>query len=78
MELRWNKVTSYLQQLANGNTEPLSTYVYDLEALRLHATHIVRSLPPSYELFYAIKANSDLPILETLAPIVHGFEVSSG
>ena len=78
MELRWNKLTPYLQQLANGNTEPLSAYVYDLEALRLHATHIVRSLPPSYELFYAIKANSDLPILETLAPIVHGFEVSSG
>ncbi|PPC93680.1 MAG: siderophore biosynthesis PLP-dependent protein [Methylotenera sp.] len=78
MELRWNKLTAYFQQLAHGNTEPISAYVYDLEALRLHATHIVNSLPPAYELFYAIKANSDLPILETLAPIVHGFEVSSG
>ncbi|HZV97621.1 MAG TPA: type III PLP-dependent enzyme [Methylophilaceae bacterium] len=78
MELRWETLTAHLQSLTHARVEPLCAYIYDLEALRQHAAHIVGSLPPSYELFYAIKANSDLPILQTLAPIVHGFEVSSG
>ena len=58
--------------------EPLCAYVYDLEGLRRHATAVTAALPEGCELFYAIKANSDLPILETLAPCVAGFEVSSG
>lgn len=78
MELRWGSVNAHLQQLLAGRDEPLCAYVYDLEALRRHATRLVESLPSGCELFYAIKANSDLPILRTLAPLVHGFEVSSG
>lgn len=78
MELRWNTVAGRLQEIVEHRHEPLCAYVYDLEALRRHATRLVASLPPACELFYAIKANSDLPILRTLAPLVHGFEVSSG
>lgn len=58
--------------------EPLCAYVYDLAALRDHAARTMAALPAACELFYAIKANSELPVLQTLAPLVHGFEVSSG
>lgn len=79
MELRWNAVTSQLQaMLAESRDEPLCAYIYDLTALRQHVSRLIASLPHGCELFYAIKANSDLPILRTLAPFVHGFEVSSG
>lgn len=67
-----------LRGLLAEQPEPLSAYVYDLEALRRHAARLVASLPRGCELFYAIKANSERPVLETLAPLVHGFEVSSG
>lgn len=63
--------------LACGD-EPLCAYIYDLEALATHAADLSASLPKNCELFYAVKANSDLPILQTLAPHVRGFEVASG
>jgi diaminopimelate decarboxylase len=78
MELRLEPVRKHLQRVLTERNEPLSAYVYDLEALRRHAAMMINSLPSGCELFYAIKANSDLPILQTLAPLVHGFEVSSG
>jgi diaminopimelate decarboxylase len=58
--------------------EPLCAYIYDLEALDRHAAGLAASLPNNCELFYAVKANSDLPILQTLASRIHGFEVASG
>lgn len=58
--------------------EPLCAYIYDLKALDRHAANLTALLPGNCELFYAVKANSDLPILQTLAPRVHGFEVASG
>lgn len=57
---------------------PLCAYLYDLEGLRRHAEAVTAALPPRCELFYAVKANSELPILQTLASRVAGFEVSSG
>jgi diaminopimelate decarboxylase len=60
------------------NDEPLCAYIYDLASLDRHAAGLAASLPDNCELFYAVKANSDLPILQTLAPHVHGFEVASG
>lgn len=78
MELRWEAVIPYLRQRLTERHEPLCAYVYDLEGLRRHAAALVASLPPNVELFYAVKANSDLPILRTLASEMHGFEVSSG
>lgn len=78
MELRLNEVFNSLRRVQAQSDEPLCAYVYDLEGLHHHAMRVVNSLPKGCELFYAVKANSDLPILQTLAPLVHGFEVSSG
>jgi len=58
--------------------EPLCAYIYDLATLDKHAAGLTATLPGNCELFYAVKANSDLPILQTLAPHVRGFEVASG
>lgn len=57
--------------------QPMCAYVYDLTALRAHANAVVSSLPAPCRLLYAMKANSEPPILRTLAGIVHGFEVAS-
>lgn len=78
MELRLAEVFASIHAAQEAFAEPLCAYVYDLEGLRRHAARVVATLPPGCELFYAIKANSDLPVLQTLAPLVHGFEVSSG
>ena len=78
MELRLAEVFESIRAVQADTDEPLCAYVYDLAALRRHAANLIRTLPEGYELFYAIKANSDLPILQTLAPIMDGFEVSSG
>ncbi|MBB4641422.1 type III PLP-dependent enzyme [Rhizorhapis suberifaciens] len=56
---------------------PICAFVHDLDALRRHALDIARSLPRRAELFYAVKANNDPRILQTLAPHVAGFEVAS-
>lgn len=77
-ELRWDAVAERLRRGLAESDGPLSAYVYDLPALERHARELVAALPEGCELFYAIKANSELPILQTLAPRVHGFEVSSG
>lgn len=76
--LHWATVFEQLHQELNADDAPLCAYLYDLEALRHHAGSLTAALPLGFELFYAIKANSDQPILETLAPLTHGFEVSSG
>ena len=78
MELRLTEVFNSIRAVQAQSDEPLCAYVYDLEGLHQHAARVVASLPAGCELFYAIKANSELPILQTLAPLVHGFEVSSG
>ena len=56
---------------------PVCAYVYDLDGLRAHAAAAVAALPAATELFYALKANSERPIIEALAGIVAGFEVGS-
>lgn len=78
MELRTEAVSRALRALRAQASQPLCAYVYDLEGLRRHASAVAAALPQRCELFYAIKANSELPILHTLAPHVAGFEVSSG
>lgn len=67
-----------VKQLAVGDEEPLCAYLYDLEELKLHAQNMVSALPDNTELFYAAKANPEKEILETLSPIVAGFEAASG
>lgn len=58
--------------------DPVSAFIYDLGALRRHVQWLKSHLPRGAELYYAIKANSEPEILETLAPWVDGFEISSG
>ncbi|GAB3475627.1 type III PLP-dependent enzyme [Amycolatopsis cihanbeyliensis] len=55
----------------------MCTYVYDLAALAGHVRAVVAALPERCRMFYAMKANSAKPLLQTLAPIVAGFEVAS-
>ncbi|GAA5083344.1 diaminopimelate decarboxylase [Thermocatellispora tengchongensis] len=57
--------------------DSVPAYVYDLPGLDAHAA-AVRAALPGTELYYAVKANPDPRLLETLAPHVDGFEVSSG
>jgi diaminopimelate decarboxylase len=56
---------------------PVCAYVYDLDGLRTHAARAVADLPAGCELFYAVKANAEAPILAGLAGIVAGFDVGS-
>jgi diaminopimelate decarboxylase len=63
--------------LRAGSDGPVCAYVYDLEGLRSHAAAAVAALPAGCELFYALKANSERPIIEALAGVVAGFEVGS-
>ena len=56
---------------------PVCAYVYDLDGLRAHAAAAVAALPERCELFYAVKANSERPIIAALAGTVAGFEVGS-
>lgn len=56
---------------------PVCAYVYDLAGLRAHAAAAVEALPPGCELFYALKANSEVRIVAALVGVVAGFEVGS-
>lgn len=71
-------VVRQARALTEAQTDPISAFVYDLGALRDHARWLKSFLPQGVELFYAVKANSEPRILETLAPWVDGFEISSG
>ena len=63
--------------LRAGGGEPVCAYVYDLAGLRAHAAAAVAALPRGYELFYALKANSEPPIVDALTGAVAGFEAGS-
>lgn len=67
-----------VNDLKDQHGEPLCAYVYDLAGLRDRVRGIVECLPPGCEMFYAVKANPALPVLNALGPLVHGFEVASG
>ncbi|MDQ6421978.1 type III PLP-dependent enzyme [Paenibacillus sp. LHD-117] len=72
-----DKAVNYIEQWSQTRPEPVCAFIYDLQALREHATSRVQSLPEQCRLFYAVKANSDREILEQLADTVHGFEAAS-
>ncbi|GAA5172484.1 MULTISPECIES: type III PLP-dependent enzyme [Halomonadaceae] len=58
--------------------EPMAAFFYDLPALAAHGRAMQAALPTGVELYYAIKANSEAAIIDTLAPVVDGLELSSG
>jgi diaminopimelate decarboxylase len=62
---------------AGAAGEPVCAYVHDLDGLRAHAAAAVEALPDGCELFYALKANSEPPVVAALAGVVAGFEVGS-
>jgi len=74
-------VDKVIERIASGKREapeePYCAFLYDMERLRQHASRLADSLPSFCQLFYAMKANSDEPIVRALAPIVHGFETAS-
>lgn len=74
----WPRIARAATDAQAAATGAWCAYLYDLEALRRHASRLVADLPPEFELFYAVKANSDAPVLRTLHRIVAGFEVASG
>jgi diaminopimelate decarboxylase len=78
MTLDWDRIIAATRQAHAAADAPLCAYLYDLEALAKHAACLRAGLPKHCEFFYAIKANSDLPLLTALASHVDGFEVSSG
>lgn len=61
----------------NNGAKPFCAYLYDLQQLKQHVKQTIASLPEGYRYFYAIKANSEARILQSLVNIVHGFEVAS-
>lgn len=71
-------VEARARALAAAAGDPVSAFIHDLPALRRHVRWMRSCLPPGVELYYAIKANSEAPVLDALAPWVDGFEISSG
>ena len=45
------------------DTDPLAAFVYDLDALEQHVSEVMAALPAGVELYFAIKANSEAPVL---------------
>lgn len=73
-----NHISDYIQSWKSRHRgEPFNAFIYDLGELKRNAMRIVASLPAGAKYFYAIKANSDQKMIETLLPIVDGFEVAS-
>lgn len=71
------QIESLIDRLRAERGEPVCAYIYDLDHLRAHIARIVTTLPRPCRFYYAIKANSQAPILRALAPYVHGYEVAS-
>ena len=71
-------VMAAIEGARRHSEDPLALFVYDLDALTRHVGEVMAALPSGVELYYAIKANSEAPMLEALAPLVSGFEISSG
>lgn len=78
MLYKTDRVRDQALALQREASDPLCAYIYDLEALQVHVSGLMSRLPANCELFYAVKANAELPILQALAGQVDGFEVASG
>lgn len=69
--------TQRLHDYLDGRPPPVCAYLYDLAHLRRRVDTLRRTLPPRCNLFYAVKANDDAPILQTLLNRADGFEAAS-
>ncbi|QNT79237.1 type III PLP-dependent enzyme [Entomobacter blattae] len=75
------KGIAYLRSLQSEDNQaiedPLCAFLYDLTALEAHAKAMQEGLPENCSIFFAVKANNEIPILKTLSRHVDGFEVAS-
>ncbi|MCL7750276.1 type III PLP-dependent enzyme [Guyparkeria hydrothermalis] len=78
MEFRLARMAQEATRLQAANDTPLCAYLYDLPALRQYVNDVITALPERCEMFYAVKANAETPILDTLDGRVAGFEAASG
>ena len=78
LDIESRRVRETIAGLGHDGDEPICAYIYDLENLRRHAQSMRDALPPRCQLYYAVKANAEPAVLDTLAPLVDGFEVASG
>ncbi|WP_322922224.1 type III PLP-dependent enzyme [Paenibacillus campi] len=70
-------VSDLLNEIVQTATEPVCAYIYDLAGIQQQVRHMLTALPQRTSLFYAIKANPDVRVIEALLPLVGGFEVAS-
>jgi diaminopimelate decarboxylase len=57
---------------------PVCAYIYDTAVLRARAAAVTSALPAGVEVLYAVKANGNPAVVETLAERLDGLEVASG
>ncbi len=67
----------YKLKQQNFEDKEFCAYVYDLNALKNHIESICGRLPTNCEMYYAVKANSEKKILDTINKCCNGFEVAS-
>ncbi|ARJ51184.1 type III PLP-dependent enzyme [Staphylococcus lutrae] len=65
----------YVKQLKQQGA--LCHFIYDMDALVMHLENVTAQLPKQCEMYYAMKANSESPLLAEINPRVAGFEVAS-
>ena len=68
-------ISDLLQAAENFGT-PL--YVYDFDAIKRRLAALRSLFHPQINLYYAVKANSNLHLLANMKPLVDGLDVSSG
>ncbi len=67
----------HINHVIDKSDAPVCAYLYDLDHLQARIQWIRQCLPQGIQFLYAIKANSDRPILQTLSPFIDGYEVAS-
>lgn len=70
-------IKKLINEVHNQTTDPICAYIYDLEGIQKHVNNMLKTMPKQTNLFYAIKANPDKRIIQSLLPLVKGFEVAS-
>ncbi|MFC7784002.1 type III PLP-dependent enzyme [Rossellomorea sp. GCM10028870] len=71
-------VSAYLPLLlSNRKEDPICAYIYDIYKLKKHVQHLRESLPSYCSLFYAVKANPDMKIIQALEGYIDGFDTAS-
>lgn len=76
-ESPFERIKEMVLQYRQQSDQPVCAYVYDLDWMKHHVREVMRLLPERCQMFYAMKANSERPILVEMSKWVDGFEVAS-